>query len=132
VWPFSPRNATYDQVQYLTNLLERGLRFMARNFNEVIADLDSLTTAAADRITSQNTLITQLQEALANGDQRLAEALAQQAADHVEAMETVAERLRGIAADEDDVVPDTTPLPEVPEPVTEGPAVDEVTDTEPR
>lgn len=122
MWPFSPRAATYDQVESLHSLIERMARLMARSFEEVLHDLDDLTTSAADRISAQNAIISQLEEAVAAGDTRLVEALAQQASEHVDAMEQVADRLRDVAVDEEDVVPDTSPLPEIPEPVTEAPA----------
>jgi hypothetical protein len=130
MWPFS-RNASVDDVNvilfHLRQMNQRFERFttnMARTFEDVLEDLDTLTTSAADRINAQNALIAQLTDAVAAGDQRTAEALAAQVSEHVAAMEAVADRLRDVAIDANDVVPDTSPLPEVPEAPVDVPAED--------
>lgn len=124
------RLATYEQVEFLIEQfslmrtqIER-MRFnMARSFEDVLADLDTLTTSAADRISEQNALIAELQAAVVAGDQARVQELAAQAARYADALEPVADRLRAVATDPDDVVPDPSPLP----PVEDAPA-EEVAD----
>ena len=103
MWPFS-KAATYQQVDALRDEVHRlsqqikGVtRYMARSFDEVLSDLDNLTTMAGDRIAAHLATIAELQAAVDAGDQARVEALAAQAAEHSSALEAVADRRSWLA-----------------------------------
>ncbi len=102
-------------------------RMIMATFAETSADLDTVTTQIADRMSARDALIVELRTAVQNGDTARAQALAAQDASHADVMAASIERLRGLGADQDNPVPDTTPLPEAPpadaggsEPVADG------------
>jgi hypothetical protein len=108
-----PRPATYSQVEtlredisFLHSLVERLARRMARSFDEVRAELDELTTNAANEIDEQNAVIAELRAAIEAEDLEHAAELVAQAQRHADALEPLAARLRPVAVDPEDPMGD--------------------------